>query len=237
MKDELAAALAKARKAHVSTHFIASQLARGLSAVTLHTDQNVGRRSGVSFDAQGRFGGDVSFESRIEAAEKLLNDLVLGTVTYVAGDVANMRPEKYKGSKVEKIHTIKDDLIRILRPWLDPGQGTPCKVKFNPVSEYSCELDKSGTRRPAAIGLAHELIHAWRNVRGLRYFEDATRAGIDDDEVMTTGFPPYENEALSENLFRAQWRLARLQMRTDYDTYKVEKKTMKMILAQNRRRR
>lgn len=237
LKTELAAALAKAEKAHVFPRFIAQQLARGMSAVTLHTDQNVVRRSGISFDAQNRFGGGAaSFDERVDTAEALLNDLKSGAKKYIAGDIASMRPEKYKGSKVEKIHTIKDDLVRILRHWLTPGLGTPCKVKFNPYSEYACELDKSGTRRPPAIGLAHELIHAWRNVRGLRLFEDATRAGVDDDEVMTTGFPPYESELLTENLFRSQWHGEQLRMRTDYDTYKVEKKTKKMILEQNRRR-
>ena len=67
---------------------------------------------------------------------------------------------------------------------------------------------------------------------GLRLFEDATRAGVDDDEVMTTGFPPYHNEEISENMFRGQWQGEKLRMRTDYDTYKVEEETKKIILTQ-----
>jgi hypothetical protein len=104
-------------------------------------------------------------------------------------------------------------------------------VRFNPTGAYSCELDVEGTTRPPAIGLAHELCHAWRNVTGQRFFEDATRAGVDDDEVMTTGFPPYENEVISENMFRAQWVGETLRMRTDYDTYKVEEKIKAQILG------
>lgn len=47
-------------------------------------------------------------------------------------------------------------------------------------------------------------------------------SSLDDDEVMTTGFPPYLYEKYSENLFRSQWRAAELAMRTDYRTYKFE---------------
>lgn len=63
--------------------------------------------------------------------------------------------------------------------------------------------------RPPGIGLVHELIHAWRNVNGLRYFKDKEKvldAATPDDEVMTTGFPPYNNEKYSENVFRSLWR-------------------------------
>jgi hypothetical protein len=74
--------------------------------------------------------------------------------------------------------------------------------------------------------LAHELCHAWRNATGRRLFDDAQACGLDDDEVMTTGIPPYTYEEFSENKFRAVWPLTTwerwrhwtntLPMRADY---------------------
>lgn len=249
--QEVEKAISKAQSSGVRLDFIAGQLARGLSAVTIHTDQNIGARSGVSFDAQHRFltakekdrfdnrsarqikKGNVivPLDERTARAHSLLVDLISGSQTRISMDIPRLLPAAYRGAKTEKSHTIADDLVRILRTWCEPGAGTPCDVKFNPDGEYACDLDIAGTTRPPAIGLAHELCHAWRNVAGLRLFEDATRAGVDDDEVMTTGFPPYENEAISENLFRGQWVGEKLRMRTDYDTYKVEDQIKQQILS------
>ncbi len=250
--DELEKAVSRAQSAGVRLEFIASQLARGLSASTIHTDQNIKARSGVTFDAQHRFLTEqekqrfdnrsarqvrqgnliLSIDERTNRAHELLVDLISGSKNRIEMDIPRLLPAAYAGAKTEKSHTIADDLVRILRPWCEPGAGTPCDVKFNPDGEYACELDIEGTTRPPAIGLAHELVHAWRNVEGLRLFEDATRAGVDDDEVMTTGFPPYENESISENMFRAQWVGEKLRMRTDYDTYKVEGLIKQQILDQ-----
>ncbi len=259
IKDELGNALAKAGMAMVkegapnwALDHLASQLARGLSPVTIHTDKNVKPTSALPFDVEHRFlsqtekaafdtrskkqlkKGDTvaSLDERTQRARALLDDLLSGAKKYIDMDVPRLLPEEYKGAKTEKSHTISDDLVRLLKPWLTPGDGCSCTVKFAPDAEYSCDLDREDTKRPPAIGLAHELCHAWRNVTGMRLFEDATRAGVDDDEVMTTGFPPYHNEEISENMFRSQWEGEQLRMRTDYDTYKVEEETKKMILAQ-----
>jgi len=263
IKDELGSAIGKAGFTMggkegdygKAIDFLAPQLARGLSPVTIHTDKNVGAPS-LPFDVEHRFlspnektafdnrgkkqlkKGDmvVSMDDRILRARTLLEELLSGAKKYIDMDIPRLLPEPYKGAKTEKSHTIADDLVRLLKPWLTAGAGCPCTVKFDPDAELSCALDPEGTKRPPAIGLAHELCHAWRNVAGLRLFEDATRAGVDDDEVMTTGFPPYHNEEISENMFRGQWQGEKLRMRTDYDTYKVEEETKKMILAQREKK-
>jgi hypothetical protein len=77
----------------------------------------------------------------------------------------------------------------------------------------------------------HELVHAWRNVAGLRLFDDAQACGLDDDEVMTTGFPPYTYEKYTENKFRLVWHVGggeKLDVRTDYRTYAAEKAAAKL---------
>jgi hypothetical protein len=99
--------------------------------------------------------------------------------------------------------SLGDDLVRFLRPWLAPGDGSGSKINFNPDGKLGCMGDKM-KQRPPAIGLAHELCHAWRNAVGQRLFDDAMSCNLDDDEVMTCGFPPYQFEKYSENLFRIE---------------------------------
>jgi hypothetical protein len=58
--------------------------------------------------------------------------------------------------------------------------------------------------------------HLLRFLIGQRLFDDALSCNLPDDEVMTTGFPPYQYEKYSENLFRAQWTGRTLPMRENY---------------------
>lgn len=63
----------------------------------------------------------------------------------------------------------------------------------------------SAADRPPAIGLAHELCHAYHNVRGDqpgRDFNDATTTLF---ELISVGLGPWANIAVSENAIRAQW--------------------------------
>jgi hypothetical protein len=59
-------------------------------------------------------------------------------------------------------------------------------------------------KRPVIIGLYHELVHAYRNVRGRRVFDDFMSCNMPDDELMTTGITPYAHTRFSENKFRAE---------------------------------
>lgn len=79
------------------------------------------------------------------------------------------------------------------RPWLTPGTGAGSRIKYNPDGHLGCIGDRMKPRTHA-IGLAHELCHAWRNSTGQRLFDDAMPCSLDDDEVMTTGFPPCQYE-------------------------------------------
>ena len=113
---------------------------------------------------------------------------------------------------------------------LRPSGGARAGLFFNPTKVVACELDVKGTTRPPAIGLVHELVHAWRNVAGQRLFDDAQACGLNDDEVMTTGFPPYVHEKYTENKFRIGWteKFGELPIRADYRTYKAEKAAAKL---------
>lgn len=216
ISTELTNTLAKAAQAGVSREFLARQLCAGMSPVTVHTAENIVAPHSSDY-AKARFKSTSFFSSnsekaRQERALKMINDYADGTIKYFANPVK------------EGERRITDDLMRLLKPWCDPGVGAPATLFFNPDKEWSCDQDIDNTRRPAAIGLIHELCHAWRNVKGLRFFDDAQACGLNDDEVMTTGFPPYGNERFTENLFRAQWPAdqGKLDIRTDYRTYGFE---------------
>lgn len=111
--------------------------------------------------------------------------------------------EVLRHTKARGDYSLADDLIRFLRPWLQPGTGGPSRISFDPDNWFPVAYgNEVATRRPPHIGLAHELCHAWRNAVGKRLFEDAKAVDQYDDELMTVGLPPYEYEPYSENLFR-----------------------------------
>jgi len=69
-------------------------------------------------------------------------------------------------------------------------------------------------QRPAAIGLAHELIHALHNSRGVN-MKLVAKNGENIEEIITTGMPPYNFEELSDNKMRTQWPKG-LELRENY---------------------
>jgi hypothetical protein len=217
IKAELKKAIDKASSHGLTLEMIANQLAKGLSPVTVHTDQNVVAPGPFSVDALKRFKGAKMDGKRGRIQQAL--DVINGYLTQDNFYKSDLSVELSGG---DKTHTHRHDLIRILKPFSEPGKGAPSKVFFDPTLEWSCDQDQENTMRPPAIALAHELCHAWRNAAGLRFFDDRQSNGLNDDEVMTTGLPPYLYEKYSENLFRSQWSKEKLGMRTDYRTYRFE---------------
>jgi hypothetical protein len=105
-------------------------------------------------------------------------------------------------------------LQRTLRPWLQQGRGTPCTIGFDPDQTYPCDADPARRNRPPVIGLAHEMVHAWHFMTGKVL--DVRNWNFDLEEVITTGFAPYNYEPYSENLFRTQFKNQRLIIRETY---------------------
>jgi hypothetical protein len=96
------------------------------------------------------------------------------------------------------------DLPRLLRNYLTPGTGSASKVWFNHEKTFSCKDDPAMHKRPPAIGLAHELIHALHNSTGMNMA--LVKKGDEKiEEVITTGMAPYHYEELSDNKLRSQW--------------------------------
>ena len=113
----------------------------------------------------------------------------------------------------------EQEIMCRLEPYncLAPGQGFDCYVRWDSLCEVvgdpnSCDrsqLQHAWRNRPPWIGLAHELVHAWRFVTGRGIFVTNKAK----DELLTTGLAPYENGKYSENGIR---NAAGQPLRTEY---------------------
>jgi hypothetical protein len=92
---------------------------------------------------------------------------------------------------------------------MECGPGTDCYIRWDPEhelvgskKEYDFSQKENEWRtRPPWIGLAHELVHAWRFVMGSGIFPE--KGDRIKDELLTTGLSPYPNAKYSENTIRA----------------------------------
>ncbi|TCK35255.1 NleD-like pathogen effector protein (putative zinc metallopeptidase) [Paraburkholderia sp. BL8N3] len=81
--------------------------------------------------------------------------------------------------------------------FLDGDIGSPSMIRWNP-SKY----DSPDGHRPPFIGLAHELIHAMRSLKG------ETAVYAEADELAVTGLRPYPAGPITENAIRADHGIA-----------------------------
>ena len=184
---ELTDALDKSERTGFSRLLLAKQIVRGLTPATVRTVNNLVPAPQTKTRTQ------IADESwaLAQVIEKLANGQMR----------AQQLPTNGGG------YSLPDQLIRLLRPWLRSGTGSNSGIYFDPDGHQSCCGERGMQWRPPGIGLAHELCHAWRNATGNRLFDDAVASSVDDDEVMTTGIPPYNAEKYTENRFRALWPL------------------------------
>jgi hypothetical protein len=108
-----------------------------------------------------------------------------------------------------------------LYDFLTPGPGCDCQIILNPVrtslsvghKRYLPAPSEDWRRRPVAVGLAHELVHAWRAMKGMVLFPYGQ-----EEEQMTVGLPPFSFMKFTENTFRVQYDKAGLGLavRPDY---------------------
>jgi hypothetical protein len=199
VRFELVRALRTAAGAGWTMEKICLALAGGMSPVTVSTWRNLRRPTKV-----------LRLRDRQAVADQI-QTLIQNVVDGMDPRALSPLLDAPRGQ-----HALGDELLRFLRPWLRPGTGAGSKINFDPDIMLCCMGDMIKLqKRPPAIGLAHELCHAWRNAAGQRLFDDASSCGLDDDEVMTTGIPPYQYEKYSENLFRSLWD-RKLPLRINY---------------------
>ena len=85
------------------------------------------------------------------------------------------------------------------------GPGTDATVNYNPNRLFIVDGSLDWHTRPPAIGLAHELIHAWADMNGRSARGDT--GGTPNYERQTVGLDEYRNDRLTENRFRGAFNL------------------------------
>jgi hypothetical protein len=86
-----------------------------------------------------------------------------------------------------------------------PGPGSNTTVSYNTGEWNPYGGTDAWMRRPPAIGLAHEMVHAWTGMNGTRALGET--AGVNRRELQATGLGEFSSAALTENRFRAAFGL------------------------------
>jgi Effector protein len=120
------------------------------------------------------------------------------------------------------LNEIGDQLLKCeleIYDCLTPGKGVSCYIRWNPDNDFignKARLDVNAPgnhwrTRPPWIGLAHELIHAWRYITGRCIFPNRSNAGQPKlNEWLTVGLPPVDHGKYTENGVRYDaWQIAR----------------------------
>jgi hypothetical protein len=86
-----------------------------------------------------------------------------------------------------------------------PGAGANVTIGYNPYRLQVGDASQAWMTRPPAIGLAHEMVHAWTGVYGTRALGES--GGVRRREQQATGLGEYGRVRISENRFRAAFGL------------------------------
>jgi NleD-like pathogen effector protein (putative zinc metallopeptidase) len=93
-----------------------------------------------------------------------------------------------------------------------PGQGAITAIKFN-----ANMIETPDGKRPSWVGLAHELIHAYYNLKGKGAPAGQTQMNVngmvEKEEMLTVGLGPGPHRGITENMIRGE---ANLPLRTTY---------------------
>ena len=83
----------------------------------------------------------------------------------------------------------------------DPAKGSNARIDYDPALEVLGDGAQAWMHRPPAIGLAHELVHAWTGMNGTRAPDDAA------SERQAEGVGEFAGAIFTENRFRAAFGL------------------------------
>ena len=86
-----------------------------------------------------------------------------------------------------------------------PGSGCNVTINYNTTEVNPYGGAEVWMTRPPAIGLAHEMVHAWTGMNGTR--APGETGGVRNRELQATGLGAYADAVISENRFRAAFGL------------------------------
>jgi len=118
------------------------------------------------------------------------------------------------------LNEIGDQLLKCeleMYDCLRPGKGVNCFIRWNPDNDFvgdkaKFDLNAPENRwrmRPSWIGLAHELIHAWRYLTGRCIFSNRSNTEQPKlSEWLTVGLRPVDQGKFTENGIRShEWQI------------------------------
>jgi hypothetical protein len=120
--------------------------------------------------------------------------------------IVKARPDKFSIEQNNYTQLTTNRAVRANEKNAMNGIGVPTTIHWNPNL-----INTPTGSRPAFIGLAHELIHGWHNLRGDALIDNRW------EELATVGLYQYESyRNVTENKIRAEHGV---QVRTSYDPH------------------
>jgi len=186
-RNELKVAIGQAKIKGIPLDHIARQLSEGLTPVTYRAAKNV-----------------VRLQSKVVTPAGADPKAVMAAHAHAAMRSMGTLQELMDGrlKLADLTDDWKVDLPRVLRPYLTQGRGADSTISFDPADWKPCAIDPAMKNRHPALGLVHEMIHAYHSATGRNM--RVRNAGENLEEVITTGLPPYQYEEFSDNRFRTE---------------------------------
>jgi hypothetical protein len=147
-----------------------------------------------------RINGDDAFHQHTERDLTYLMTTPTGrdlVETEAAGD-KHVTIVPTDGSNFEKGASSQGDLRRDGTP----GAGTDSTIQYNPQLTTIGDGSEDWMHRPAAVGLGHEMVHAYADATGTTPV--GRTDGIRNEELQAIGLPPYSEDRFSEDRIRAE---------------------------------
>jgi hypothetical protein len=117
--------------------------------------------------------------------------------------------EARKIRKVPLLNFVKNAVITLLHAESPPGDGSHSIVSFDVRDWSHNNFEDRNTNtlndRPPAIGLAHELIHCYHNVRGDQPGINFGNYSTTLFELICVGMGPWADYPVTENAIRHEW--------------------------------
>lgn len=112
---------------------------------------------------------------------------------------------------------IQTALVVLLKEYSEAGKGA-----MDQIVNFGVGKDQANVKETAAVGLAHELIHAYHNAAGTQPGKDAPGYPVTLGELICVGLGPWKDAKLTENAIRSHWPPKKGVFRNN-DTYNYKK--------------
>jgi hypothetical protein len=133
---------------------------------------------------------------------KVINDWL--TNADAGAFLAFLKTDKSKRDEVVLVDYFKSALIMILYGRSTPGASSNTTVQFT-VCYFPKDDNDPVKQRPPAIGLGHELIHAYNVACGAQSGLEIYHFSTVLTERLCVGLPPFNDVAIHENRLRTDW--------------------------------